>query len=302
MQAVAIFREEREQRLAECAQIIVELLTDALTHRETAAAPELPSRRAAAAEELKQRFTKAVSAREARAHRDIIQLFRHRLVKPEAATEPLFSEGLFSDETWRAFGLDARQLAGLSGIIGAAAGAKTGAVVDASLGGASILAGTLIGGALGGVSGVAGALLFGKQRPELKLALPRGAAWLPKNLRVGGSELVIGPYTAVNFPWILLDRALATLCYVSNRAHARRDEVTLTSAAMKAAMEEAGISTTRWDEETRKRCERIFAAVRRRKATHEQRAELRDIIGQHLGTVAAARMPTFGEAPTQSSS
>jgi hypothetical protein len=288
MRAVTIFRDEREQRLTECAEIIVELLVDALTHRETVAAPELPSRRAAAGEELKATFTRAVSTREARAHREIIDLFRHRLVKAETSSEPLFEEGLFSDETWRAFGLSERQLLTASAIAGAAAGAA----VDVLTVGHTLIAGTAIGGAIG----AAGGWLLGKQRPELKVALPRSAAWLPKHLRVGGSALVVGPYAALNFPWILLDRALATLCYVSNRAHARRDEVTLTSAAMKAAMEEAGISTARWDEETRKGCERIFAAIRRGKATREQRAELRELIRKQLPAVSAAPLPSSRQA------
>lgn len=134
MRAVAIFREEWERRLGECAEICVELLFDALTHEETAASPEGKARRAALGEEVQQRFIQAVSAREARAHREIIRLFGHNRVKP-AASGLLFDAGLFSDETWRAFGLDERQLLAAGAVTGAIGGAAVGAKVELGTGG-----------------------------------------------------------------------------------------------------------------------------------------------------------------------
>jgi hypothetical protein len=51
--AVAIFREEWEKRVDDCAEILFDLLNDALTHYETAAGSELSSRRRAISEDLK---------------------------------------------------------------------------------------------------------------------------------------------------------------------------------------------------------------------------------------------------------
>jgi GTPase Era involved in 16S rRNA processing len=286
-QAIAIFREEREARITDCAEIIVELLIDALTHREHApATSELKTRRAKLGEELKRKFIAAVCEREAQAHREIIELFLHRYVTAEVSPGQIFDTGLFSDATWRAFGLDVKQLVVAATISGAA----TGAIIDVSVGGHSFLLGT----AIGGVTGAAGAFLVGKQRPELKVALPGQSAWLPKHLRLGGNELVVGPYTAINFPWILLDRAIGTFCYVNNRAHARRDRVTLTSEKMKATMEAAGVSSARWDEETRKRCERLFQAIRRGKLGNAERETLREIIRSRLEEVSRARFTPAG--------
>ena len=287
MRAVAVFREEWEKRLGECAEIIVELLADALTHREVAG---VEAGRAAVGEELKARFVKAVSAREARAQRAIIKLFGHNRVQAEVAGEQLFDTELFSDATWRAFGLDERQLAAVSGFVGTALGAKTGAIIDASVGGASVLLGTVIGGAVGGVAGFASAFVVGKRRPELAVTVPGESRWLPKKLRVGGSALSVGPYGAVNFPWILLDRALGTFCYVINRAHARRDEATIHSARMHAAMEAAGLTTARWDEARRKECEKLFALIRRGKMRREEREALRELIRGRLAEVSAANV------------
>jgi hypothetical protein len=291
--AVAIFREEWDRRLGECAEIIVELLADALTHREVMGADtESKSRREVLGGELKERFVKNVSEREARAQRAIIKLFGHSRVRAEPAGGQLFDAALFSDDTWRAFGLDERQLAAVSGLVGTAIGAKGGAVIDASLGGASVLLGTLIGGAVGGVTGLAGALVAGKRRPALEVAVPGESRWLPKKLRFGGSALSVGPYAAVNFPWILLDRALGTFCYVINRAHARQDEATIRSARLQTAMDAAGLSSARWSDGPRKRCEEFFRMIRRGRMSSEERRELRELIRVRLAEVSAAKLPT----------
>ncbi len=277
--AVAIFREEWDKRLGECAEIIVELLADALTHREVAGADAAsPTRRAAVGEELKTRFVKAVSAREVRAQQAIIRLFGHHRVQPETAGERLFDTDLFSDDTWRAFGLDERQLVAAGAIGGAAAGAS----VDVLTVGHTLLAGAFI----GGVVGAAGAFVFGKRRPELKVAVPGFGA----KLRLGGSALSVGPYGAINFPWILLDRALGTFAYVINRAHARRDETVIHSTKMQATMEAAGLTSARWPDAQRKQCEQLFALLRRGKMRPDQRAALRELLRGRLAEVSAAKL------------
>ena len=67
MEAVAIFREEWEKRLDDCADIIAELIADALTHTESAPGSELASRQRAVAEKLKAQYMRSVSEREAKA-------------------------------------------------------------------------------------------------------------------------------------------------------------------------------------------------------------------------------------------
>ncbi len=280
MSAVAIFRDEWDRRLGECAEIIVELLADALTHREVAGADaESAARRDAVGEELKTRFTKAVSARETRAHKAIIQLFGHNRVRAESTGEQLFDAGLFSDDTWRAFGLDERQLVAAGAIGGAAAGA----LFDLATVGHSIGIPTAFGAGAGALTG----FVVGKKRPELKIKTP----WLPGGVRLGGSALSVGPYGAINFPWILLDRALGTFCYVINRAHARRDEATINSARMRATMDSAGLTTARWDDASRKHCEQLFALIRRGKMGREERTAFRESLRKRLAEISAIRLP-----------
>ena len=195
MDAVAIFREEWKKRLDDCADIIFDLLTDALTHYETAPGSELASRRRAVGEKLKGQFMQAVSQREARSHKELILLFEHHRVKPGHAIDRVIDVDLFSEETWRLFGLTERQL---------------------------VVAGT-IGGAGGGrpLRSRHGRALIGLPRSSAPQAEPSGHfSWkkisgiegeLPRSFpkrqetrELGGSTISVGPCRAVNFRWILL--------------------------------------------------------------------------------------------------
>ena len=283
--AIGVYRDAWERRLDDCAEIIVEMLADILTHREVVSVGDASAaRRATAAEELKARFVQTVGARETKAHRAIIQLFGHRRVRPDAADRPVFDADLFSNDTWRAFGLDERQIVAAGAIGGAAAGVG----VDVITAGHTLLAGAGIGGALGAAS----AFFLGKKRPELKVRLPG----LAQKLRLGGSALSVGPYTAVNFPWILLDRAFGTFAYVVNRAHARRDDATLASSAMRTLLDESDLSTARWDDTSRRECERLFARMRQGKMQPPDRATLRARLRSRLTDIAAKKLPSVPDS------
>lgn len=285
--AITLLREEWAGRLEEGAEIIVELLIDALTHREIADEPPTshpgqaasPTATAHLAEDLKSRFRQAIRERETRAHRGLIQLFGHRRVRPDDSDAPVFDSDLFSEDTWRLFGLDTRQLI----TAGAVGGAAAGAGIDVLTAGHTLLAGALI----GGVVGAASALAVGTRQPELKVTLPG----LGQRFRVGGRALRVGPYSAVNFPWILLDRALGVFAYVVHRAHARRDEAVLRSTVLQSVMESAGLSTARWEDGRRRSCEHVFGQVRRGKLNPEDRRTLREEVRAQLEILASTRLP-----------
>ncbi|MGA9578771.1 MAG: GTPase/DUF3482 domain-containing protein [Terrimicrobiaceae bacterium] len=279
--AVAIFREEWEKRLDDCADILFDLLNDALTHYETAAGSELSSRRRAISEDLKTQFMHAVSQREAKAHKDLILLFEHHRVKAGHAVDQLIDAELFSEETWRLFGLNEGQLI----VAGAIGGAAAGALFDLATAGHSIGLPT----ALGAAGGAVGSFLMGKRRPELKAKLPRTFPLAPgRHVQLGGSTISVGPCRAVNFPWILLDRAIGVFCYLVNRTHARRDEATLGAPQLKVVLEQYNASSSHWTDEKRRACERIFESIRRNKATAQQRDDLRALLRERLEELSKA--------------
>jgi len=289
LQAVALLQQDWNTRLDEAAELIVDELADCLSHSETSAASSSePVQAAATGEALKARYMAAIAAIESRAHGRIIALFSHHLVSAADDSAQLFADDLFSETTWQLFGLEPKQLVAA----GATAGAAVGVTAEVVTAGHTLLAGTAIGAAIG----AAGAFALGKQRPELSVGLPGERLpralrmLLPDRLRVSGAALSVGPYTALNFPWILLDRAFATLAYVINRPHARRDRVTLQARRLVEVLESEALAVARWDGAERKTCERAFAALRRRADDAEARTALRSVVRRQVARVAAARL------------
>lgn len=203
---------------------------------------------------------KSLSDRETRVHQQIIGLFRHSRVKAESTSDFLFDAELFSDDTWRAFGLNKRQLIKA----GAVGGAAIGASADLLTAGNTLLAGTLIGGAIG----AAGGFFVGKNRPELKATMPGLLKSFGFWQRIGlaGRAMSVGPHAAANFPWVLLDRAFGTFFYIVNRSHARQGNAIIDSTKVKADMDVAGITNANWDNTKRNECEKIFIAVRKKRS------------------------------------
>ncbi len=285
-QAIALLQQEWSTRLDDCVDLVVDLLADCLSHTQTATlASRDASQRATAGEALKSRYMASITAIEARAHGRIIESFSHHLVGVDRDTEQLFADGLFSESTWKLFGLGPRQLLAA----GASAGAAVGATTDLLTAGHTLLVGTAVGAAVG----TAGALALGKRRPELSVALPGESLppllrkLLPRRLRLSGDALSIGPYAALNFPWILIDRALATMAYVVHRPHGRRDRTILDTTRLSAALQSAGLAVAQWEAGERKTCERAFAVLRRR---HDAAAlsTLREVIRHRVTRLAAA--------------
>jgi hypothetical protein len=273
MQAVQVLRDDWSRRLDDSAALIAALLVDLLQHRETA--PDAGPDDKAAAEALKQRYMAALAAREARAHAALIALFSHRLVKAGALPAQVFADGLFSEPTWSLLGLSGRQLL----VAGTMAGAAMGAGADAMTAGHTLLAGSAIGAAVG----AAGTLVLGKRRPEIAVRLPGGrVGWWSGRIRLGGGGLVVGPYGARNFPWIVLDRAIGTLLAVMQRAHARRDRVTLQAEHLRELLERSGLASTGWDEADRGVCEKVFARARQGRLEVQDRALLQAVIRRRV--------------------
>ena len=272
-QAVQILREDRAQKIDECAEIIAELLCRCLAHRETSID--------ATDEKLRDAYRRAVAAREADAHRAIIEKFKHHLIG--ASAEHLLDADLFSEDTWRFLGLSTAQLTILSGLAGAGAGVAG----DLLLWGHSFGLVALAGGALGAGT----ALVVGKARPELVVDVP--LRWMPEFARRFLPEKIKQPVSgrarsvwcaALDFPWILLDRAIGTFAYASQRPHARRDRVTLRATALKTILNTHGISSEQLSDRA---CAKIFTAIRAGRMTPEQRVILRQTIRGWLEKVGA---------------
>lgn len=271
-------------RRDDCAEEMTELLLDALQHRETAAVGLGGGEERKRSTELVQKFEASLRQIEDRAHRRIIEVFKHHALSPgEAggAGGALRDVDLFSEDVWRFGGLDEKQLV----VSAAVAGGLAGFAVDVALAGHALGAATVIGGALGGGS----AWVAGKQKPQIEVDLPGRMGRVFGRQKFAGRDLRVGPLKALNFPWILLDRVLAVFFYSARRSHARRDELEFRLDEQMEALSGRGLLTHEWPEDVRKECERIFTMIRKGRAGLPESRRLRELLGERLEGIAAVR-------------
>ena len=296
-EALRLMERERGERIADTAALVADLVIDCLRHAERASLVGATDDRSRErlAEATKQRYRAAIASKEADVHRRIIALQAHRHVRPDTLPNALFDSGLFADTTWQVFGLDARQLVGLATVAGGLAGAG----IDAATFGHSLGLGAAVGAAAGG----GGAWVLGKRQPELSIGWPKSAlpdfaaSWMSRRgVRLCGGDLVVGPFAAENFPWILIDRAECVFAAVYTRSHARRDAELVDVEGMLARLDRAAVSVVHWHDAERRRCQAIFRDCRRGAGpTPEQRSALRDLLVARLDRVVAVERSIAGD-------
>ena len=148
--------------------------------------------------------------------RDKVQsIYQHYQVQREdadaaALVSSVLAGDLFSKETWRLFGQTRWRLA----MLGAASGATVGGIVDASVGGASVLLGTVIGATVGGALGWQTA----EWSSNFRLLMLPGM----DVLGLSGKHLQCGPTTNRNLPYVALGRARWHHRLITLRTHAQR--------------------------------------------------------------------------------
>ncbi len=210
--AAAALAAERERRKRRVASEIADLVAAALTA--TATVPlRSPDDQGEARASARAKLGDEVRRREQAARRSVQEIFRHPGLDARESEAAYLAEDVFSAQSFSVFGLSTGQLA----LTGAASGAVVGSVVDVALGGASLLLGAGIGAALGAFGTLAGA---GKIAKVEVLGLP-----------LGGYQLIVGPITDPNLPWVLLGRALLHARLVAERNHARRGELVVDAQA-----------------------------------------------------------------------
>ncbi|MEO8938661.1 MAG: DUF3482 domain-containing protein, partial [Burkholderiaceae bacterium] len=232
---------------------------------------------------LKQKFMEAIASTERTAHRKIIASYAHHRVAPDALPEDLFESGLFAEETWKLFGLGVRQLMGLSTVAGGIAGAG----IDAATLGHSLG----LGAAVGAATGAGGAWIMGRRRPELSIGWPGPSlpAFAKSALRFGGGDVVIGPYKAENFPWILLDRSLCLFAFVHIRSHAIRTDAVANIARLLPILDAMKLTVAHWSDADRSTCQKVFRSLRNGDGPSQQQMDaLRRAIVDAFGRLADA--------------
>ncbi len=257
--AADVLVEERNRRKQRAAGVIADMLVRILTLSETEPLRD-PSRQADAERRAREKLREAVRRIERQSRNAVQQIYRHADTLTEETDDTVLTEDVFSQRSFRVFGLSRRQLA----VTGAASGAAAGGLIDVAVGGASLLLGAGIGAALGAAGAVSGANRLARVRV---LGQP-----------LGGHEVVIGPITDPNLPWVLLQRALLHVRLVAERNHARRDLLVLeVESGDRASVQVGG--------EQRAKIEALFGKIRKGRVDDpDERAALAQLVAGLIDT------------------
>jgi GTPase Era involved in 16S rRNA processing len=257
--AVDALLAEDHRRSVESAQIIAELLAQALTFTLQTRGDSIEPAR------LEGAFHDRLRAMEHEARDQLAHLYRHDKASWREAQElarPIFGEDLFAERTWASLGLSATQLLATYAI----SGAVTGGLIDAGVGAASFGAGAAIGALLG-----AGATALHLQQRFASAMRVDGMLQRLRNTAASGPSYRVGPIKHPNFPFVLLDRALRYHDAVRNRAHA----LTAAGKEIENAPAQADLAQ-RLTAQRRKTLVTLFTKLQRRpeRSHPERRSEL----------------------------
>jgi len=214
--AVAALQEDRDHKIKESASIIARLLSESLSIKIDEKL-EVPEKCEAQIKRLQEKLEYKLVHCEERARSSVERLYRYeRLDRAEDSIRELSEIDLFSQESWKLFGLSKKDLLTFSAVGGAAVGGG----LDVLVGGSSLMMGSLVGGLLG-----AGASLFGAEKlVDSKVLL------LPLGERVAQ----VGPVRNLSFPHMLLERARLHHQLLGERTHANRHVFELREASLPA--------------------------------------------------------------------
>jgi len=207
-EAILMLHQLHEQKILDTVDVVVKNIVQTISyvHRQNIKEEEASE---AEKEQAKERYRASIVQYEKESQEKIKIIWHHQNIEIVGKELELTSVGLFSDESASIFGLSEKELI----ITGAGAGAITGAGVDLMFAGHTFFMASLIGGLVGGV----GAKFGFNNLYEIKV--------LGQNL--GKRELTIGPMKNLNFPYILLGRALYHASTIAKRSHASRNSIEL---------------------------------------------------------------------------
>jgi hypothetical protein len=236
-EAIAGLVEHRERQAGDAARVIAEMLGEAIGHSESMEIEkDADTTRPAAA--LDEAYRGRLRHIERVARKEVEGIYGFDELDREEVDMELLDTDLLSKESWLVFGLKKRDLV----VVSAAGGAIAGGVVDAALLGASFLTGSVIGGIIGGAAGY-----FSTDKlAEVKLL----------RQPMGGVRLRCGPSRNVQFPFVLLNRALLHHAVVAGRTHAQR-------GVLKVGERDAASETAQFSASATRDLARLFQQLRR---------------------------------------
>lgn len=250
--AVELLEEDRRAQHQSAAFLISDLLVDALTHSEQQKLPEgVPD--APVKTLLFRQYKRHLVKQEQRCRRQVEQVFYYGDLQTSEEDIALESEDLFNQKNWYLWGLSKRQLLIAAASAGGLVGGGAGMAIDGATGGLTGGLGTLLSGVGGAYASTRGVMKY-----ENSIA-----QWKVSGIPSGGKVLTFGPSRNVNFPFVVLGRAMQHHRVISQRTHAVRDTLKLDTPALD------------WlSDRERRQLARLFDDLREGRKAAQRRSEL----------------------------
>ncbi|PLW83217.1 DUF3482 domain-containing protein [Kineobactrum sediminis] len=256
--AVEVLRDERRRQHHSASLLITDLLVETITFQTSQRVPEgLPLEPVQTL--LFQRYRQHLATRERECRRQVEEVFNYTTLTRTEEGLALEESELFNVENWYLWGLDKRSLAAVATSAGAVVGGGTGLLIDGATGGLLGGLGTLVSGALGAAGSGIAALRYAGDIGQITV----------KGIPTGGKQLSYGPTQNLNFPFVVLGRALLHHQMLCSRTHADRSPLDLQGQLLAAL-----------DDSLRRRLGRLFAEIRKGRKVHERRQALAALIEQ----------------------
>jgi len=209
-QVIIDLKDQQHQLADQSATILAQLLTELCSYQ--CQQKVLTEAQAKALEPiLSKRYNQWMCKKESQSHQQMLDLFSHQRCELNASSLALPPD-LFDSEQWYAWGLNKKQLASVSAMTGAAAGAA----LDFAVAGHSFMLGAIGGGALGFTSAWLGA----NKITNVSV----------KGLPLGGYQALQGPIKNRNFPYVVIARFLYLFEQLQSKNHADRSGIDISEA------------------------------------------------------------------------
>jgi len=218
--AVAVLKEERQRQHEQACTEITDLIIDSIGYKTEQSIvdgiPEEPVHQL-----LFTQYKKHLVNREQQCRKRVEELFDYTDLQKSEKKLAFDDAELFDEKNWYLWGLSKWQMVTAAASVGGVVCGGAGLAIAAAGGGlliaGPVVAGAVIGGASGALASAAGAWVYADGIGKIKV----------KGIPSGGKLLSYGPSKNINFPFVLLGRALLHHQLVSKRTHATQGKLDL---------------------------------------------------------------------------
>jgi len=210
-ESIEVFKDYHSKKIENSALIITQLIINSLSFVVSLPIDDISKVDSNKKDKQLTKYKTQLRKLETNSHKKISKVWNHLLIEKDINNHIFEEMDLFSQQSETIFGLNKKELL-WSGVAG---GALTGSSIDLMFVGSTFMLGSAVGAVVGGAG-----VVFGYGEVAKIEVLGQ---------KLGKKSLEIGPMQNLNFPYILLQRALYYTNEMANKPHANKDKVTISN-------------------------------------------------------------------------